>query len=592
MGKRDKRKKKQRKQESIQAKSLQHNTTTSEDTLTDTDKISNNTATQKTNPVELDTADNKQTYEDISPQPKAICSYSNIMQTLRKYFPEKDQYRIIKEYNDFKINNSLDTDISSPNGFPINHIHINGNDTFVQLKDMGIDMWLNTKGDLCYRLSPDANTITNSLSKASIVFSSLLKKNIKIVRWHDKLFKKPPPIMNRDEAKSAQCYIVTMFLMMVQKEVFNPAAREEFFSQDNLYYKNLYKPTRYRLKFDYSANNPEHSLIVYFLYTLVNKDKDRFFYILNWIANLFINLTKSKVSLVLYSKEDTSFNILFEQILQPLLGMKYSVKIDEKELANNFPSILENKILYNFNNITSADINKENTSVFGEKLLYSDKIFTNNTNEVKQIDTYGQVLITSTTPYIPLIDKKINNFTIFEVKEFDIELFHKELLELKLIDNTLRESIENNLSSFANILRHYPIDTKKANNPYDKEDDRDNVINNDKNILELFTDALINKDEIFFQRVQSEHELYEKLLDDFDKDRVDRINLISYFKLVFEGTTHKTNRSLLKELKENKTIKYFYNDENVISNSGRKFFKILRTITLKDEYKTDEVISK
>ncbi len=585
MSSKNRRKNKRLKHKSHQTKNRQQNINTLSDKQNETDIssidkviVENINSDKKINDTtSIDTEISKQYDEEVLLQ-QSILKYERVLKMLKKTFPTR--YRDIRGKVDFKINNCMDTDVSlSPDHLQLHLLFKDGNDLFVQLKQLGVAIWLNSKGDLCYRLSPDGEVITNSLSKASIVFTSLLHKNINIVRWHDKLFKDEDSYSLRVDNSKPQ-YIVTMFLKMVQKEAFNPAAREEFFLKNNLYYKNIYRPSKYRLNLDDYYQPSKNSLIIFFLCQLANEDEDRFHYIFNWIANLFINLKKSKSSLIFYSKDETCLNILFEQIIQPLFGVKFSVKINEEELASNFPSVLENKIIYNFNNITSYKIHNEKASSFSQKLLYSDEMFfKKNSNQVSEIETYGQTLITTTTPYIPLIDTNINNFSVFEVKNFDIEAFNKQIVQLGLLNSSLSESIENDLLNFAYMLRYYDIDTEKANKPYENNDDRDVIIDCNKDILELFMDALKNKDEIFFQKVQVDRKLFDNLVSDFKKDRVDRINLIDYFTLVFESTTYKSNRSLLKGFKENDATKSFFSDENVLSSSGRKFFKISQEIS-------------
>lgn len=145
MGRRDRRKKKQSKQQLTQSKELQKDTSASVD-------------------------------EEVSTKQKTTNKYKNIMEVLRSYFPRS--YRDKRKNIDFKINHCLDTNISYSDNYPIKQLFKNGNDIFVQLESLGAVMWLNAKGDFCYRLSQDGEVIVNSLSKASIVFSNLLKKNV------------------------------------------------------------------------------------------------------------------------------------------------------------------------------------------------------------------------------------------------------------------------------------------------------------------------------------------------------------------------------------------------------------------------------
>lgn len=215
-------------------------------------------------------------------------------------------------------------------------------------------------------------------------------------------------------------------LPIVHKEVFAPYKRIAFFTENNLFYRNTYIPSEYMVK-NYDNKNMKNSFIMSLLLFMANNDSSKAIRIFSWIADIFA-LNKLPCALVLYAKDDVYMKLLFEEILVPLLNVNHCELIENSDLnKKSLSSQLHNKVLYNFHNITKPTILEAPSKDFTNRLLHKNSSKVNN----KMITTLANVLITSTTNYLPLIANDVPSIAI-EIAS-DIDDFCKKRISLRTL---------------------------------------------------------------------------------------------------------------------------------------------------------------
>ena len=257
--------------------------------------------------------------------------------------------------------------------------------------------------------------------------------------------------------------------------------------------------------------------------------------------------------------------LFLEEIVEPLLNPKFCEKftndtMDEKSLLNK----LNEKIIYNFHNITTLNILNLTSNEFLNKLIDKDDLIIGN----KTITTLAHILITSTTKYIPLMDKK-NIFTCFNIPSIDI---------LKLNYMEAVRKIRSDLINFYTILKHIDSDMFYRNNGHFVMDDNGlnfNILDSNTDILDTFENIIKNKDIVPFDNLKNQNKkLYNKLLEDFEKNRVDRKNLFEYFTFLFGESIYRNNNQLIKVLRDLSDTKEPFGNITTFNNNGRVYYRL------------------
>ena len=282
-------------------------------------------------------------------------------------------------------------------------------------------IWLNAKGDLCYRLSYyDEKILTSTAKKISLVFSNFLQRDV-VIGEKLNISTKEPIYINayRDQ-------ILIHNLPFVKDEFFNPCETNEFVKRsDNFIYRNTFKPSSYLMIIPTTPYTCQPSIILQYIFYLACYKQGKFYYIMNWLAMFFKDLSnKSNIALVLIGNKISGKDILFDEIIQPLFGKDYSVKVNDVKLqTNNLASLLKNKLFYNLDDITSVATEEKRTKTVLKDIINNDTITIEERNSIEQLEKYGQTLITISEPYIPYINNKSNKHTVFKIPN-NIEDIH------------------------------------------------------------------------------------------------------------------------------------------------------------------------
>jgi len=366
-------------------------------------------------------------------------------------------------------------------------------------------------------------------------------------------------------------YICISELPIVHKELFKPYLKQVFFREGNLIYKNRYIPSKYMVN-DLSYPKLSQSFIVLLILFMAKNDLEDAMKIFVWIANSFNSLRKEPFTLVLHSKDDVYMKLLYEEILIPFFNIDHCEKIgndnlDEKSLSSQ----LNQKVIYNFHNVTTPITLDTPTKDFTNRLIHKDDFKLNN----KVITTVANILITSTTQYIPLIAKDVPKLTV-DV-ESNLDEFCKEQ-NIYASYHIVSNLIENDLDNFAAILRSLDIDRLNDYynfNYYNEDSNNVDILDCDVDVLEVFKKSIKNKDIVLFEILKiKKPKLYQKLIGDFYKNRVDRKNLISYFTALFGTGIYKSNRALIAGLKDLSDAKEPFDNLATFNNNGRVYYTL------------------
>ena len=213
-----------------------------------------------------------------------------------------------------------------------NWLKNNDNISLSVLDENGISIYLDKKGYINYRLSPnEPHNSTKDHKSLENIF-----KNITGVNFDLSAFKERRK-SNDEDYVEVKLSITPEDLKLVTEDIFNPFSKEEFILQANSTYKlNNFKPSVYML-LDYEFKKElkfhfENSAIGKLILHLVNYDRQRLYWIINWLAYFFQGLKKSQVALVLLGEQGAGKGIFFNEVIKLLFGEDFVKTINDKSL--------------------------------------------------------------------------------------------------------------------------------------------------------------------------------------------------------------------------------------------------------------------
>jgi len=374
------------------------------------------------------------------------------------------------------------------------------------------------------------------------------------------------------ESHLSTMYIKMDELPIIHKDVYAPQMKQAFFiDKTGLNCKNNFIATEYMLKPLYPAN-PEQSFILKLIIAMTD-NLTQALKILAWITDSFTSLRKLPFALVLYSTNETYMQLFYDEILTPLLNineceMIESDSLDKKSLSNK----LDQKFIYYFHNITAPVILDKPAYELINRLIHKDTYKLNS----KIVTTMANILITSTTNYIPLISKdvptaivNVNSNLDDLCAEFSVRSNPYEISKL----------IENDLDNFVSIMR--AIDLNQLYNTYQIIDNNINdvhpeILNGTSEPAEVFDNLIRNKDITPFKlatRTKKDEQLVEEMETNFLLSRVDKAHLLNYFVILFGKGIYKSNTTFIKILREDysKTGEPF-GDNQAHVRKGRAYY--------------------
>jgi len=370
-------------------------------------------------------------------------------------------------------------------------------------------------------------------------------------------------------------YIKISELPLVHKEVYAPNTKLAFFlDKGGMSCRNSFIATEHMVK-TLSYCDPEQSFIMNFIFYMANNSINEAMKILAWVADGLTTLNKVSFALVLYSKDDIFMRLFFDEILAPLFNSEECEKIESDSLdKKSLSDKLDEKIIYNFHNITAPTILGERAYELTNSLIYKEKQKLNN----KTVTTVGNVLITSTTNYIPLVSEDVPTATVNVSST--IEGFCKEY-SLRPIKHVLAQKIQNDLDNFVSVIRtidHVGIYAEYQifdHNFHDIDIDTD-ILDGNVDPVEVFDKLIRDKDKTPFQSVAStkkDEKLVDELESNFQLNRVDKAHLRDYFEILFGKGMYQSNTAFIKVLRNDySTTGEPFDDYKSHVRNGRAYY--------------------
>ena len=477
-----------------------------------------------------------------------------------------------------------------------NWLKKNENKTLNLLKDKGISIYICKKGNILYKLSPNEPYTSTKDFKG---LENIIKNITGIDIYLSDFYKKKSD--NKDDLDE-NLKISPEDLKLVTDEIFNPFCNEEFILQENGTYKlNKFKPSYYIQVSNevQSQFNIENSAIGKLILHLVNYDRQRLYWVINWLAYFFQRLKKSQVALVLLGEQGAGKGVLFNEIIKPLFGEDFVKTINDKSLNTNYKgSLVENTLFFNLDEISAKNSSSASIKNFLKALVTNASISVEKKfkNLEKETPVYGQILITSNELYALEIEPSDRRFTVFSTSG---NLSHCNFLDYGDYESLLN-AIKNELELFAIYLKNYPIDEKNANTALNTTE-KDELIRQyqmkqykemlklqpkqpkltklQQNIIE-FAEAIRFRNWNLFNTIIDENKLQlkQEIFSDLQHNvfRVD--NLLPAFKALYGNRSFSTNSELLRELqKYNLSLFGLHNTQiYIVNNEQKSFFNLIQ----------------
>lgn len=346
------------------------------------------------------------------------------------------------------------------------------------------------------------------------------------------------------EAHLETKYIKLDDFPIIHKEIFEPRSNKAFFVDTNgLNIRNKFISTPYNV-YEYKYYGLNKSFIIEFILFMAKNDIHQALKILFWITKTY-RLYKLPFALVLHSQDDEYMKLLFEELFEPLFNDFQCVKIENEELeAKELSSHLDEKFIYNFHNISAPSILGQASHELTNKLINKDSIKVNK----KSITTVANIVITSTSKYIPMINKDV----LCSIVEIDsnIDALCKYLNE-SANKYTIAKYIQNDISNFVNIIRD--LDLRSLNDVYPVVDSyiSNNLLDGETDATKVFDRIIRDMDVTPFKSIaitKTDKKMVEEIEDSFSQNRIDKAHLLKYFELLFGKGIYKSNRALISTL--------------------------------------------
>jgi hypothetical protein len=356
---------------------------------------------------------------------------------------------------------------------------------------------------------------------------------------------------------------------IVHNELFKPHTQMAFWSEKGLNFKNSYTPSEYMTK-TFISNTFHESFILSFIFSMAKNDVKEAMKILCWFAVMFITKQKLPFALVLHSKSYDYMKLFWEEIIEPLMNICYCETITNNDLdVKSLSNTLDKKVCYHFHNVTNTSILEMPAKDFTNRLIHKDDYKIKN----KISTTVANILITSTSNYIPLINKDVPK--VFIEIESDLDVICKNYNISVNKYHTLANYIKYDLDNFAQILRRMDLNhfyNLCGFTSFYGTNDNSKIFNGDDDILEVFNGAIRYSDEVLL--TFKNQDLQDELFEDFGKNRINSQKLIKYFEAIFGEGIYKSNRAIIKALKEISTTELPFDSTKQFNIHGVVYYEL------------------
>lgn len=425
------------------------------------------------------------------------------------------------------------------------------------LQDLNYAIWMHSKGKICIRLSTDSEHKEYTIAQANMVLANLSPIRIEITKY-------------QMEDSDDNYYISISELIMIQDEVFNTEQNKEFFEVDGIWYRNIFKPSKFLQLNKQPQKIPLN--ILNLIAHLVNYDIDRLFVFLNWLASFFQTLKKSQVAILFKGMQGAGKGTLFK-IIAELFGNSYCKQINGDSLKSNYlGAFLENTLFLNFDEISYKTIGKESFNSLLKAIITNDVVTAEkkNINLVTPTRVLAQTIIFSNVDNPVHIEPSDRRFTVFttsgniqETNFFGHGDFYK-----------FEQAMMSELEDFAMYLKLYNIDTKQANSVFETPE-KNLMINRTENNLRWFVDAILKRDWQYFQPLQNINTvLYNFFISKLMNNRIYQKHLVLAYQALYPQDNYiESSRALIKNIE--KIAPQIFGEHNLYKSNGDKYYSLL-----------------
>ncbi|WP_456471448.1 primase-helicase family protein [Caminibacter sp.] len=385
--------------------------------------------------------------------------------------------------------------------------------------------------------------------------------------------------LTKDELKMLKEHrerLKTLFLTDIEsvKLVFEPFKSREWVEGGYLC-KNLFKPSELWQKAYKNRIEAEKKSELYkdvnfvfkyphisaLLLNLLRDDMDRIEYFINWLSTALVTLRKIGTAIVFKGIQGTGKGLLYEQIIQPIIGEKYTYTFSNNDLKSQFNKNLQNKLFVVGNEI-KGDFREGNHIYETLKMWITDKDLRIEAKgkDAFQINNYFNVLVFSNNETPLQIQASDRRYTVFETKERQIIQIAKEDFGYCGTSEFV-EGIRKELKDFVFDLFKFNFNIHRARIPAITKE-KYNIYLASVKKSEIFANALKTKDIEFFETIMVDYvefmddEIFERLCNKF------RIMIVKdeFQKLDKFETYNQVKKDLFKELETSGEV-----DNNILS---------------------------
>jgi len=310
---------------------------------------------------------------------------------------------------------------------------------------------------------------------------------------------------------------------------------------------------------------------------LLKNDYDRLNYFINWLSCALVTLRKNQTAIVFKGMQGTGKGVLYEQIIQPIIGEKYTYTFSNHDLKSNFNKNLQNKLFVVGNEI-KGDFREGNNIYETLKMWVTDRDLR---IEIKgkdafQVTNYFNMLIFSNNETPLQIQSTDRRYTVFETR-------NRKLMDIAINDFAYKgttefiEGIKKELLKFTVDLFKYDFDNSKVRIPMLTAEKNKIYIASVKK-SEIFADSIRNNNIEFFENTVAEYvelmsnEMFYKIC------KTSKLESKAIFKRIKDSNGY-TVDVVDKETTYNLFLKDFLIqlDEGVIENSLLIFMYLVAT---------------
>ncbi len=262
--------------------------------------------------------------------------------------------------------------------------------------------------------------------------------------------------------------------------IFDPHKKSTF-KKSGIQCKNLYKPTNAYLEAKKARENAEVSDLHKSLdwlqkYPHINRLLDnlcvsdnRKEYFINWLATALVTLKKNRTAILFRGIPGAGKGVLWEQIIEYVIGQQYTATISNDDLKNSFNAHLENKLFILANEI-KGDFREGNTIYEKLKMYVTDTEIRLEQKgvDVRRIENYFNLILNSNNSTPLQIQGNDRRYTVFETASNKLlHIAEKEFGET--IDQFI-QGIQGERDEFLKDLLLYDFDASKARVAMDTEE--------------------------------------------------------------------------------------------------------------------------